>query len=157
MALSPAEVTLLQAELTNDPEGMGYAAAIAAGDWIAVQSKLLTGSPGSTKMRTYVTRGYFLLAIAASAFRISSLPEGFQRAWDRVLGMIQANDSIDVSNPGVQSLLDMGVAQGVITAEEKAALTREPCTRIEAILGRNEVVPVSELQSLHSVEVPIEP
>lgn len=155
--MTELERTLLQAELQNDPEGMGYAAAIAAGDWAAVQGKLLTGSAGSTKPRMLVTRGFFLLTIAASAFRISSLPDAGQRAWDRVLSMIQANESIDVSSPGVLGLLAMGVAQGVITEAEKLALTTEPCTRIEAIWGRIEAVPLNELQSLTTIEVPSVP
>ena len=102
-------------------------------------------------------RGFFLLTIAASAFRISSLPDAGQRAWDRVLSMIQANESIDVSSPGVLGLLAMGVAQGVITEAEKLALTTEPCTRIEAIWGRIEAVPLNELQSLTTIEVPSVP
>jgi hypothetical protein len=141
------ERTLLQAELQNDPEGMGYAAAIAAQDWGRVASLLMTGSPGSTRPRHSIGKEAFLLTITGCGFRIAALPETARWGWMLTLQMILASSSVTASSTQVQTLFALGISQGVVTQQEVDALTLEPCTRSEVVLGRAGVLTPEDVQA----------
>ena len=91
MFLTHEERLLIRAEVENDPAGMGYAG---AGGIEQVYGLLTWTSAGSIRSRASVSKSAFLLAIAPAAFRIAQLEANAQRAWDRVLGMIQSAESI---------------------------------------------------------------
>lgn len=133
---SDADRALLALELTNDPEGLGYAAAIAAGDWARVGAILATGSPGSTRPREVMAKGDFLLAITPALVRLAGQTDAVQRKWDRLLAAIHASESFRVSDPRLQSLLGLAIVDALLTAPEVLAITHAPCPRIEAVLGR---------------------
>jgi len=139
---SDADKALLALELTNDPEGLGYAAAIAAGDWDRVGAILATGSPGSTRPREVMAKGDFLLAITPALIRLAGQSDAIQRKWDRILAAIHAADAFRVSDPRIVALLNLAIADGLLTVGEVVGITREPCTRIESLLGR-EVFPAA--------------
>lgn len=129
-----AEQLLIRNELLNDPENMGYSAAIAAEDFEKINSLLNTGSVNSKMPRKIsMTKGEFLLAILPAIGKISLLSEAKQKMWDRFLSVINANEEFDVSNAGTQGLLGQGVVDGILTQEEVDAIFYDKCTRLQAI------------------------
>lgn len=154
---SDLERATLADELANDPEALGYATAIAAGDWDRVASLLATGSPGSTRPRGAMPKGDFLLAITPATIRLAGQSDAIQRKWDRILAAIHAADAFRVSDPRIVALLNLAIADGLLTVGEVVGITREPCTRIESLLGR-EVFPaaadISLLRTTTNGELP---
>lgn len=128
-----------------------YADAIASQDWARL-SYMLDGALTGTRQRPSIGKGAFSLAIAMSAFRIAELPDIQQRKWDRVLSLVLSNETIDLTSPQVQGMLNVGVSEGVITQAEVDAILREPCTRIEAILGRSVLLSAEDVQAAASME-----
>jgi len=125
--LGPADVVALRADPT--------AAALAdAGDWSGLVEHL--SATGHTCPRDLLTREQFLLTIAACGFRIAQLPEVPREGWKLTLSLILASTSVHVASAQVQGLLAMGIQQGVVTQAEADALTLQPCTRAESLLGR---------------------
>jgi hypothetical protein len=61
--------------------------------------------------------------------------------------MILASSSVTASSAQVQGLFALGISQGVVTQEEVDALTLEPCTRSEVVLGRAGVLTPEDVQA----------
>lgn len=125
--LSPADVAALRAAPT-------VATLAEAGNWPGLAEYL--SATGHTCPRDLVTREQFLLTIAACGFRIAQLPEVPRKGWELTLSLILASTSVHVASTQVQGLLAMGIQQGVVTQAEADALTLQPCTRAESLLGR---------------------
>lgn len=123
---------VLRDELLNDPENMGYAAAIAAADWNKVNDLLNTGT-ANTKIlrRDSVSKGEFLLAILPAIAKIGLLEEPKQRMWDRFLSVINANNEFDLTNNGILALFQQGILDGILTQEEVNAIRYRNCDRLE--------------------------
>ena len=70
-----------------------------------------------------VPRDVFLRIVAMANFRIPAVADEAKRqGWQNVLAMVRSASFIAVAADDVQALLTLGVSDGVITAEEKAAL-----------------------------------
>lgn len=105
-----------------------------AGNWSGLVEYL--SATGHTCPRDLVTKEFFLLNIAACGFRIAQLPEVPREGWKLTLSLILASTAIHVGSAQVQGLLALGIQQGVVTQAEADALTLQPCTRAESLLGR---------------------
>lgn len=137
-----------------------YSEWLAARDWARIGLEL-DGLPRGGRPRQSITREAFLLRCAPAAFRIAELTDNQQRKWDRVLGMIQASPSVDLTDPAVLGMLSQGIADGILTAPEVLAITHEPCTRLMELTGNSGWITNEDIASLFPpvevVNVPMAP
>jgi hypothetical protein len=133
----PLDLSALKAELDTDPLALGYAALVTAGDDPAICEILnaATGEGVGAVAMTDRTKGEFLLAVAPAVLGLASLSDTLQRKWDRMLGLLTATDTVEVGHPGVSALLDVAVIDGVLTADQKAAILTRPGSRAEVLFG----------------------
>jgi hypothetical protein len=146
MALSTNLLSLLRVELQTDPRSLGYAALLGEQKYAEV-CLLLERHTGDTQPRHSIGKEAFLLTITGCGFRIAALPETARWGWMLTLQMILASSSVTVSSTQVQTLFALGISQGVVTQQEVDALTLEPCTRSEAVLGRAGVLTAEDVQA----------
>lgn len=146
--LEDFEWLLLLAELQGDPLRVGYADDIQAAAWPALAAKLNNlDSPAAGAVRPpTMSRARFQVAILPALIRISALTDNQQRKWDRILSVIQSVEDVHLADHGVQALFSLGVADGVLTAEEAAGIGAQPVSRLHALLGRPCVVMPGELR-----------
>jgi len=105
-----------------------------AGAWQELLAYLV--EPTSTKPRPTITRGEMLRGLLPAVMRLPSRPEIEQRQWDRILGIVQATDTVTLADPGVQMAVALGVASGLLTQAEADVILLRPASRIEGLLGR---------------------
>ncbi len=129
----------LRAELEGDPLSLGYAAYLHLGDDASVAGLLNARSgPGSGPVHATMSRDPFLLAIIPAVMAIGSLGDAKKDSWDRILGVIKAADVIEVGK--VQGLLDLAVADGILSAEYRATIGVRAGSRAEVLFGVDTVV-----------------
>jgi hypothetical protein len=133
----------LKAELDNDPQHLGYAALLAAGDHVGVAA-LLNNPAGAGSAPLAVRRmakNAFLLAVAPGAILASQKTLPIQARWSMVLQLVAATGGfVQLDAPQVQSLLTIAVADGVLSQNQVDAITRRPGSRAEVVLGADTVV-----------------
>lgn len=97
----------------------------------------LLNAPGRTRRRRAVTRGELILLATPMILAIPALPEAKQKVWSLVLtALAGGNDSIDMTQPGIQQMFDLAQADGLLTADARAALVDggpEGCSRAEEL------------------------
>jgi hypothetical protein len=109
----------LAAEISVDPASIGYAGKTA--DEIV---SLLNEPRENVSIPRLLPVGTILGVIGQAPFRIANLSEpGKSTAWYQVLANIRSlKEGFVPSDPSVAPLLTIGVADGVITPEEKITL-----------------------------------
>jgi hypothetical protein len=162
-ALSTEQKAALVAELTDDPEGRGYSAPIAAGNWEQVRFLLLghysVQVPETTTPRASMPQAEFqVLAsrIAAAAGTGNAQQKG---VWTAVKDAVQIACmfvSVNLQDPDTQMMVAGLNQAGLLTSEQYAALTvvvvpehmetRDP--RSWSVLGEGIVIEVSDLVAL---------
>lgn len=106
-------------ELRDDPLGIGY-----AGMGVKEVFASLHAPVRPVPVRT-MSRGSFLATVAPLVIRLDDKEPAIQKRWEILMLMLTGgDDTIDVSRPQIQGLLDVAVADKVMLPEERAALTR---------------------------------
>lgn len=160
----PADLAALRDELDTDPLGLGYAARQAAGGLQAVADALNWSDPGwpgaGRAPRSRIDRGDFLRLTTPAVFRLASMPDAVRWAWGEVRADARATEWVDLG-PDVVALVRAAVGQGVLTAEESAAILTEPAGRAAVVLGRRAAVSAEDVAAAiagpGSVEAPPAP
>lgn len=144
----------LRAEITSDPLSLGYAPLVENGDDEAVVELLNdpAGKGAGSVAMSYRTKGEFLLAIAPAVMGLSALSDDLQRKWDRMLGLLTATDVVQVGHPGVAGLLDLAIADGVITSEQKVAILTRTGSRAEVLFGPGSTVTPFDVGTARNTE-----
>jgi len=97
----------------------------------------LLNAPGRTRRRKVVTRGELILLATPMIIAVPTLPDAKQKVWSLVLtALAGGNDNIDMTQPGIQQMFDLAAADGLLTAEARAALVDgggEDCSRAEEL------------------------
>lgn len=148
--MSPDDLAVLLAELQADPLGLGYAPYLAAEQWEGAADRLRWDSPGwagtGSLPREWITRSDFLLLTLPALPRIAVAAAPVQTIWLQVLETIRSVESIRVGLPGVASMLDLAVLQGILTQAEVDAIRTRPCGRLATLLGREVQVSGSDVR-----------
>ena len=124
---SEQEIAVLQAD-------QQVQALAAAQDWPALVTYL--SEPTATRPRETITRGEMLRGLLPAVVRLGTRPEAEQRQWDRILGIVQATETVTLADPGVRLLVQQGVLGELLTTEEAGRILLQPASRIEGLLGR---------------------
>lgn len=128
----------LASELAQDPAQLGYAALVASGHdaGLAALLNARSGPGAAVVVEPVLSKGDFVLAILPGVMRIDGLADAATKSkWQRLWEAIQASESFRVADPRVALLLDMAVADGVLTAPERAAVGQRAGSRAEALWG----------------------
>lgn len=87
--------------------------------------RILTDTSRRTKTLAFLTRGAFLAAVAPMALALASpsMPEEKKERWTILLNILTGgNDEVDITRPNVQALLNIALADGLFTEQQRAAL-----------------------------------
>lgn len=135
----------LAAEIAIDPAEIGYA------NKTANQIVEMLNSPREgVSIPQLVPVGVILGVIGQAPFRIAALSEpGKSTAWFQVLANIRSlKEGLVPSDSSVTPLLSLGVADGVITADEKSTLESlglRPGSRAEQLWGEGTFVTLNDV------------
>lgn len=121
-----------KATLLADPQAQ---ALVTAQNWPGLATYLQAAGAGLP--RTTISKGEMLRGLLPAVMRLPSKTDAEQKQWDRVLGIIQATETVTLSDAGVQAVIASGIAAGLLTQAEANVILLEPCTRIEQLLGRH--------------------
>lgn len=130
----------LKTEFTTDPAGLGYATA-------STQGKVdLINQPRATiAIRQRVSNEAILRCLGQVPFRTLGKPT--EAAWKSELDLIRSISDFDVSDPTFNGLMQLGVSQGVLMADEAAyiqSLGTRPGSRAEQLWGAGTVVTLND-------------
>jgi hypothetical protein len=128
----------LRTELHTDPKNLGYTALITAGRDRNITSLLnsTTGNGAELQNVPSISKEQFLLGIASCYLVLPTLSADIQKKWDRILGVIQAANTVDVSSATVQFLLSVAVSDGLFDQATVDALSKYQASRSEVLFGR---------------------
>jgi hypothetical protein len=131
------DYTALKNEITNDPLSLGYAVFVTAGNDAAIAAilNMATGPGAATVTDATMPRDDFMLAITPSLISLPGLSTTIQSKWDRILAVVRAADTINISDPAIQALLGASVADGVLTSDQVAAIGQRTGSRAEVLFG----------------------
>lgn len=139
--MTPAQ---LQSEITNDPAGLGY-----AGKTSQQIVDLINAARESITISVVVPKATVLQVIGLGPFRAAALSEPKRTGWLESLANIRSLEiGIVPSDAGVSALLTSAVADGVLTADEKAtldALGTRTGSRAEQLWGAGTVVTLNDV------------
>ena len=146
--------------LTSDPHGLGFAALWQLNDDSLVAALLNDASKGGPVAVRSVSRGAVLAALAGPFVSVlPTLPLGVQNKWATVLQMLGSADNeirlvtSDGSPTSAALLCEAAVADGLLTAEQKNALTTRPGSAAEVQWGIGTVVEAHEISAAVPVAV----
>lgn len=105
-----------------------------AQDWPGLELHL--NEPTATRPRETITRGEMLRGLLPAVVRLGARLETEQRQWDRILGIVQATETVTLADPGVRLLVRQAVLGELLTTEEASRILLRPASRIEGLLGR---------------------
>lgn len=129
----------LKAELTTDPAAMGY-----AGKSAQQIVNLLNGPKPGVTFPAIVPKATLLKIMGLGPFRAAALNDPKKTGWLQSLANIRSLDQgLIPSEPGVAELLAQAVADGVVTASEKAMIDAQgtrPGSRAEELWGEGTVL-----------------
>jgi len=138
----------LAAELQADPLGLGYGPLVTSGHdaGLAALLNARSGPGAGVVVEPVLAKGDFVLAILPGVMRIDGLADAATKSkWQRLWEAIQASESFRVADPRIAFLLDTAVADGVLTAPERAAVGRRAGSRAEALWGAGASVKTSDI------------
>ncbi len=99
--------------------------------------RILTDPTRRTRTLKTITRGAFLAAVAPMALALPTLSETKQQQWTLLLSLLTGgNDDVDITRPQVQQMLDLALSDGLLTSEQRTALTNGgtvACSRAEEL------------------------
>jgi hypothetical protein len=141
------DYTALKNEITNDPLGLGYSIFVTAGndEAIAAILNMTTGPGAATVTASVMPRDDFMLAITPSLISLPGLSATIQSKWDRILAVVRAATSINISQPSIQALLGAAVVDGVLTSEQVAAIGQRTGSRAEVHFGAGTTITNSDI------------
>jgi hypothetical protein len=132
MALTPANLAALKAELQGDPLALGYAAHLAAGDDGGLAALLNAPRAGQTCQSGSLTRQQVLGAITLTD--LAAGKDGDFLAW--VDQLCQMPVGLDLNNAKVQAVFTRFFASGTASFTALAALMQvSGCSRAQALFG----------------------
>jgi hypothetical protein len=131
------DYTALKKEITNDPLELGYAPFVSAGNDQAIAGLLnkATGPDAGQVYASAMSRDDFMLAFIPALITLPNLSATIQSKWDRILGVIRAADTINISNSSIQALLGEAVSDGVLTSEQTSIIGQRTGSRAEVLFG----------------------
>jgi hypothetical protein len=135
------ERAALREELLTDPEALGYAALVEEGNAGGL-ADLLNAAGEATVGRGEVTRDRFVRDFFAAMEAIRQLPAGATREkWEwRIQNLLGMKETVNVNDPIMTTLFAELEADGLMSAEQTAALTTRPASRAEALFGAGATV-----------------
>lgn len=105
----------------------------------------LTGPNVGVVSVTSMTRTDFLLAIAPAYLSLPVLSAAIQAKWDRILNVLTGAAQVDITNTMIQALMGVSVTDGVLTADQVAAIGKRTGSYAEVLFGANTVVVLSDV------------
>lgn len=138
------DYALLEQEILNDPEQLGYFAHLIAGNDVAI-AELLNTRNQSEVTAPVLTRNQFLVAVLPATIAIASLDAQLQAKWDRILSVATAADAIDITNNRVQGLLAIAVSDGVLTQDQVNAIGKRQGSRAEVLFGTETTISTHDI------------
>lgn len=138
------DYTALKSEINSDPTGIGYSSHVASGDDTGI-ADLLNAVGAGTIYVTSMERDEFLLAIASAYLTLPSLSSTIQSKWDRILGVIQAATTINISSSSVRTLLSTAVSDGVLQQSVVDSITQRTGSRAEVLFGSGTIISPSDV------------
>jgi len=100
--------------------------------------RILTDRTRRTHVLKTVSRGAFLAAVAPMALALPDLSEAKQQQWTLLLNLLTGgNDDVDITRPQIQQLLDLALADGLLTQQQRSALVSGgtvACSRAEELV-----------------------
>lgn len=136
----------LRAELTSDPAKVGYSAALAARNDVALAAALNSrAGPGATPVNeSKVSRDDFLIGLRPALLALPGKDDATQRKWDRILGTVHSADAVTIDAMTI-ALLSAAVADGLLTQTQSLAIYQRAGSRAESLWGAGVVVPVDQV------------
>lgn len=134
----------LLAELTNDPEDIGY-------DGMSITERLaaLNAPRESVTFPVIVPRSIVMEITTPAMFRIAALADPAKTAWLQVMANIRSLDlGLRPSDASVQTILAQAVTDGVLLAPERGYLESLGVrlgSRAEQLWGEGAVVTLNDL------------
>lgn len=136
-AIDPAQ---LAAEIRTDPQALGYAAPLAAGQDGVIADLLNAVNPAYVVSLSIIDKGDFLIGMLPAASALAGQDAATQANWDRMISIACANNTIDVGNAAVQAVLTAAVQQNLLSQAQADAVTKRAGSRAEVLFGAGTVV-----------------
>ncbi len=132
----------LRTEITTDPQHMGFASLVTAGNdsGIASALNLATGPGAGTLTAPSMLRDDFSLAILPLTLVLAGKDAATQAKWDRILAFVRSSNAVSVTSPTVQQLFGLAQQDGLMTQQQAAAIGQRACSRAETLFGAGVVV-----------------
>lgn len=142
----PISYSALKSEILTDPLGLGYAGYVGSGNHVAVANLLnsLSGAGVSGVTLANMARDDFMLAILPAISAIASGTPTIKDKWDRILGVIQAANSVQ-NNTSIQYLLSQSVQDGLWTQPQANAVFIRNGSRAEVLFGAGTMVSFADV------------
>jgi hypothetical protein len=145
----------LRQEILEDPLQLGYAALLARKErgvspapddaGIAALLNATTGAGVGSITRTKISQTVFLRLIAPATLGWAAKGEAFERRWDRMLGIVQAVETLDLAEPTTIGLIDAAVADEAMTADIRTAILAGTGSRAEVLFGAGTILSASDV------------
>lgn len=137
------DYTPLLTPLETDPLNVGFAAHIsnATGVWLgnfnacADLLNNINGTGAGTITLPTMSKADFQIAIIPAVIALASATTALQGKWDRILGMVEASDTIDCANPSIQALMSELATDGLMTSAQATAINQRKGTYAEVLCG----------------------
>lgn len=150
------DTAVLSSELKNDPQSIGYAASIAAGNLVPLMSML--NAPRTPTVGAHTISSAELLIWGAQNGRLTKLQAAaadttqsdvLRSVCDAAIRIIQRDMTVlDLSRPDIHSMISALVTAGIFDATDQTSLqtlsTRD-ISRAEALFGNGSVVALHDV------------
>jgi hypothetical protein len=137
----PIDTAVLQSELAKP----AYASAISHGNDAEVVRLLNAVSQDVVVADTVITRPRFILAVAPALLALAGKDATAKDKWDRVLAAVVTPDSVELTNPTVQYMFGLAVADGLLTQAQLDQVGRRPGSVAEILGGPGTSVTLSDV------------
>lgn len=137
------DYTALRNELNTDPQSLGYAPFISAGQDQNSADLLnaLTGNGAATITLSLIDKGQASIVILSGALTLASLSNTLQAKWVTILqAAAQLPDPIPFENSIIQTVLGSAVNDGVLTDAQINSFTQRTGSRAEVLFGQNTII-----------------
>ncbi len=121
----------LKTELTDDPQGLGYAAVFASNDDLALLPLLNTRN-ASTCPRESLPREELVKALLPVYLALDGAADKIKAKWDRILPSLTSLNTTDPQSADMQAIFAALVTDG-LWSEVPDSLVNRPCSRSEVV------------------------
>lgn len=155
------DLTALRAELTTDPQAVGYAAHYAAGDdyTLAQMLNATTGAGAASVPLIAISRGAFLRSVIPGTDRLAAgldsdgaaLTSATITKWTYRFNAARGGDETIALDAAMLGMLGQMVTDKIMTQAEIDAFTTRTGSRAEVLFGAGTVIAVDDVSRTRSV------